>query len=119
MKNAVELAAEFIRRAAFVDANALLKDECGVEYKKPSQAQYYAWFKDRDESKAVNEALKHVADMLGCMTSIEYQELTIAGEGDSINTVRQTTLKTDTTTLNTGRFHTNEGACGYSGGECA
>lgn len=27
----VELAAEFIRRAAFVDANALLKDECGVE----------------------------------------------------------------------------------------
>ena len=25
-----ELAAEFIRRAAFVDANALLKDECGV-----------------------------------------------------------------------------------------
>lgn len=34
-------AAEFIRRAAFVDANALPKDECGVEYKKPSQVQYY------------------------------------------------------------------------------
>lgn len=31
MKNTVELAAEFIHRAAFVDANALLKDECGVE----------------------------------------------------------------------------------------
>lgn len=30
MKN---IAAEVIRRAAFVDANALLKDECGV--KKP------------------------------------------------------------------------------------
>lgn len=29
MKNT---AAEFIRRAAFVDANALLKDECSVEY---------------------------------------------------------------------------------------
>lgn len=28
MKN---MAAEFIRRAAFVDANALLKDGCGVE----------------------------------------------------------------------------------------
>lgn len=28
MKNT---AAEFIRHAAFVDANALLKDECGVE----------------------------------------------------------------------------------------
>ena len=34
MKNT---AAEFIHRAAFVDANALLKDECGVEYKKPSR----------------------------------------------------------------------------------
>ena len=36
-----ELAAEFIRRAAFVDANALLKDECGVEglYKKPRRVQ--------------------------------------------------------------------------------
>lgn len=38
MKNT---AAEFIRRAAFVDANALLKDECGVEglYKKPRRVQ--------------------------------------------------------------------------------
>lgn len=34
MKNTIELAAEFIRRAAFVDANALLKDECGVEYRQ-------------------------------------------------------------------------------------
>lgn len=52
MKNTLELAAEFIRRAAIVDANALLKDECGVEYKKPSQVQYYALFKDQDDSKA-------------------------------------------------------------------
>ena len=71
MKNTIELAAEFIRRAAFVDANALLKDECGVEYKKPSQVEYDALFKDHDDSKAINEALKHVADMLGCMTSIK------------------------------------------------
>lgn len=34
MKNTIELAAEFIRHAAFVDANALLKD---VEYRNPSQ----------------------------------------------------------------------------------
>ena len=40
MKNT---AAEIIHRAAFVDANALLKDECG---KKPSQVQYDALFKD-------------------------------------------------------------------------
>ena len=93
MKNTIELAAEFIRRAAFVDANALLKDECGVEYKKPSQVQYYALFKDHDDSKAINEALKHVADMLGCMTYIEYQEstsrLTVVGEEMAVNTVRQ------------------------------
>ena len=104
MKNT---AAEFIHRAACVDANALLKDECGVEYKNPSQAQYYSLFKDHDDAKAINEALKHVADMLGCMTYIEYQEsssrLTIVGEEMAVNTVRQvwqTALKTYTTTLN-------------------
>lgn len=107
MKNAIELAAEFIRRAAFVDANALLKDECGVEYQEPSQAQYYALFKDHEDAKAINEALKHVADMLGCMTYIEYQEpasrLTVVGEEMAVGTVRQvwrTALETYTVTLN-------------------
>lgn len=57
MKNT---AAEFICHAAFVDANTLLKDECGVEYKNPSQVQYYALFKDHDDAKAINEPLKHV-----------------------------------------------------------
>lgn len=106
-KNTVELAAEFILSAAFVDANALLKDECGVEYKKPSQVQYYALFKVHGDSKAINEALKHVADMLGCMTYIEYQEsasrLTVVGEEMAVNIVRhvwQTAIKTYTTTLN-------------------
>ena len=120
MKNTIELAAEVIRRAAFVDANVLLKDECSVEYKEPSQAQYYALFRDHDDAKAINEALKHIADMLGCMTHIEYQESTSSvGEEMAVNTVRhvwQTALKTYTTTLdnpdmrvsNTGRFHTNE-----------
>lgn len=106
-KNTIKLAAEFIRHAAYADANALLKDECGVEYKNPSQVQYYALFKDHDDAKAINEALKHVADMLGCLTSIEYQEatsrLTIVGEEDDVNTVRlawETALRTYTTTLN-------------------
>lgn len=58
MKNTIELAAEFIHRAAFVDANALLKDEGCVEYKKLSQVEYYALFKDLDDSKA----LKHAAE---------------------------------------------------------
>lgn len=107
MKNTIELAAEFIRRAAFVDAHALLKDECSVEYQEPSQVQYYALFRDHDDARAINEALKHVADMLGCMTYIEYQESTsrlmIVGEEMAVGTVRQvwqTGLKTYETTLN-------------------
>lgn len=94
MKNTIKLAAEFIRRPAFVDANTLLKDECSVEYKKPSQVQYYALFKDHDD----REALKHVADMLGCMTYIKSaSRLTVVDEEDS---VWQIALKTYTTTLN-------------------
>lgn len=107
MENTIGLAAEFIHRAAFVDANALLKDERGVEYKKPSQVRYYALFEDHDDSKAINEALKHVADMLGCMTYIGYQEstsgLTVVGEEMAVGTVRhvwRTALKTYLTTLN-------------------
>ena len=52
--------------------------------------QYYALFRDRDDSRAINEALKHVADMLGCMTTIEYQEstsrLTVVGEEMAVGT---------------------------------
>lgn len=73
--------------AAFVDANALLKDE----YRNPSQVQYYALF------RGINEAL----------TSIEYQRpssgLTIVGEEAAVNIVRhvwRTALKTYETTLN-------------------
>lgn len=87
MKNTIELAAEFIRRAAFVDANALLKDECGVEYKKPPQVEYYALFKDHDDSKAINEALKHVADMLGGMTYIEWFHTNEAILGDNTGSI--------------------------------
>lgn len=113
MKNT---AAEFIRRAAFVDANALLKDAYGVENKKPSQAEYYALFKD-------HEALKHIADMLEPMT---YTEST-SSVGEEM-AVWQTALKTYTTTpneqvSNTGRSHTNAGyfeGCHwfYPGGGC-
>lgn len=119
MKNTIELAVELIRRAAFADANALLKDEYGVEYKKPSQVQYYALFRDRNDPKTVNEALKHVADTLGCMTHIDYQEyiskLTIIGEETAVSTVRQVwerALETYTTlnerVSNTDRSPTDE-----------
>lgn len=81
-----------------------MKDECGVEYREPSQAQYYALFRDHDDSKAINEALKPVADMLGCMTHIEYQRPSSrVGEEAAVNIVGrvwQTALKTYGATLN-------------------
>lgn len=71
MKNTIEPAAEFIRPAASVDANAPLKDECGVEYKKPSQVQYYTlyavWDLDCDDPGIIglfetkDEAVAHAA----------------------------------------------------------
>lgn len=101
MKNIVELAAEFILRTAFVDANALLKDECSVEYQEPSQAQNYALLKD---PKAVNEPLKHIADMLGRMTHTESTSRpTVVGEEVVVGAIRHVwriALKTYTTTLN-------------------
>nr|DAR77973.1 MAG TPA: hypothetical protein [Caudoviricetes sp.] len=100
MKNTVGLAAGLIRRAAFVDANALLKDECGVECRGPSQVWYYGLFKG---SKAINEALKHVAGMLGCVSCIRYQGsasgLVVVGEEMGSRRVWRMALKTYTTTL--------------------
>lgn len=46
MKNTIELAAEFIHRAAFVDANALLKDECGAEGLYKSREEFRKWSDD-------------------------------------------------------------------------
>lgn len=46
MKNTIERAAEFIHRAAFVDANALLKDECGVEGLYKSREEFRKWSDD-------------------------------------------------------------------------
>ena len=40
MKHPVELAAQFIRRADYVVANAVLRDEYGVEYGNPAQIGY-------------------------------------------------------------------------------
>lgn len=65
MKNTIELAAEVIRRGMVVDANALLKDECSVEYPEPPQAQYYALFKDSKASiKSREEFRKRSSDYI-------------------------------------------------------
>jgi hypothetical protein len=46
MKNTIELAAEFIRRAAFVDANALLKDERVSKASIKSREEFRKWSDD-------------------------------------------------------------------------
>lgn len=46
MKNTIELAAEFIRRAAFVDANALLKDERVSKSSIKSREEFREWSDD-------------------------------------------------------------------------
>lgn len=39
MRHPIESAAWFFRRGDFVLGNDVLKDECGVEYKRPGQAR--------------------------------------------------------------------------------
>lgn len=93
MRYPIEPAAQFIRRGDFVLANDVLRDECGVEYTEPAQAQYYALYKDHGDSKAINESLKSIAEMLGCQTCMELGEdssrLTVVGEDDAITTLRE------------------------------
>lgn len=92
MKHPVELAAQFIRRDNIVLANDVLKDEYGVEYKHPSQVEYYAIYQDHSDAKVVNESLKSIAEMYGCSTCLASDaytgKLTIVGEEDAISLLK-------------------------------
>lgn len=89
MRHPIELAAYFFRRGEFVLGNDVLKDEYGVEYKHPDQAQYYSIYRDHSDVRAINESLKCVAEMYGCLTYLESDadtgKLTIIGEDDIIS----------------------------------
>lgn len=71
MMDTVELAAQFIRRGGEVLANDILKDERGVKYKIPAQVQFYAIHRDHVDARIINESLKWVAEMYGCVTYME------------------------------------------------
>lgn len=71
MRHPIELAARFIRRGEFVLGNDVLMDEYGVEYSNPSQVEYYAIYRDHSDARAINESLKCVAEMYGCLTYLE------------------------------------------------
>lgn len=92
MRHPIESAAWFFRRGEFVLGNDVLKDECGVEYKRPGQAEYYAIYRDHSDARAINEALKGIAEMYGCLTCLASDaytgKLTIVGEEDTITLLK-------------------------------
>lgn len=92
MRHPIESAAWFFRRGEFVLGNDVLKDECGVEYKRPDQAEYYAIYRDHSDARAINEALKSIAEMYGCLTCLASDtytgKLTIVGEEDTITLLK-------------------------------
>jgi hypothetical protein len=89
MRHPIELAAYFFRRGEFVLGNDVLRDDYGVEYSNPSQVEYYAIYRDHSDARAINESLKCVAEMYGCLTYLESDadtgRLTIVGEYDVIS----------------------------------
>ena len=93
MRHPIESAAWLFRRGEFVLGNDVLKDEYSVEYKHPSQAEYYAIYRDHPDARAINESLKRIAEMYGCLTYMEQEKdssrLTIVGEDDAVVTLRE------------------------------
>lgn len=88
MRHPIELAAYFFRRGEFVLGNDVLMDEYGVEYSNPSQVEYYAIYRDHSDARAINESLRCVAKMYGCLT---YWNLTRIRVGSQLS-VRMTLL---------------------------
>ena len=92
MKHPVELAAQFIRRADYVLANDVLRDEYGVEYGNPAQIGYCSF----DPEDVIGKALERTANVFGCLIHTENDiYLTFVGEKqaiDKLEEVRQVAL---------------------------
>lgn len=92
MKHPVELAAWLFRRGEFVLGNDVLNDKCGVEYRNPSQVEYYVIYRDHSDARIINESLKQIAEMYGCLTALASNTstgvLTIVGEYDTISLLK-------------------------------
>lgn len=86
MKHPVELAAQFIRRADYVLANDVLRDEYGVEYGNPAQIGYCSF----DPEDIVGKSLERTANVFGCLTHTEDNiYLTIVGEKEAIDKLEE------------------------------
>lgn len=70
----------------------MLKDEYGVEYNRPGQVEYLAIYRDNPDARAINESLKSIAEMYGCLTCLASDaytgQLTIVGEEDLISLLK-------------------------------
>lgn len=89
MKHPVELAAQFIRRADYVLANDVLRDEYGVEYGNPAQIGYCSL----DPEDIIGKALERTASVFGCLTHTENDIfLTIVGEKEAIDKLEEVRL---------------------------
>lgn len=86
MKHPVELAAQFIRRADYVLANDVLRDEYGVEYGNPAQIGYCS----SDPEDIIGKALERTAVLFGCLTHTENDVyLTVVGEKEAIGKLEE------------------------------
>lgn len=82
MRDAVELAARFIRRADYVLANDVLREEYGVELAHPAQIGYCSF----DPEDIIGKALERTARVFGCLMHTENDiYLTIVGEKEAID----------------------------------
>lgn len=89
MKHPVDLAAQFIRRADYVLANDVLRDEYGVEYGNPAQIGYCS----SDPEDIVGKALERTANVFGCLTHKEIATfLTVVGEKEAIDKLEEVRL---------------------------
>lgn len=89
MKHPVESAARFIRRADYVLANDVLRDEYGVEYGNPAQIGYCSF----DPEDIVGKALERTANVFGCLTHKENDTfLIIVGEKEAIDKLEEVRL---------------------------
>lgn len=78
----VELAAQFIRRAEYVLANDVLRDEYGAKLVHPAQIRYCS----SDPEDTIGKALQCTAHVFGCLTSTEDDIfLTVVGEKEAID----------------------------------
>ena len=80
------MAAQFIRRADYVLANDMLRDEYGAKLGHPAQIRYCS----SDPEDIIGKALERTAHVFGCLTCTEEDVfLTVVGEKEAIDKLEE------------------------------